>query len=313
MQSTARVIAASSRPTARATLCVFAMDRADDSARRAQIEVARARIAQLGATRARAGVFHSCAGAFPAVAGIFHACAGIFHDCRFSASTTASWSAGRTWLILLFSRVGWTRLVSSTTKSCFSGSTQIDVTRETGMPEAARRKIPAARRIWRRHVPAQRARICGESRRGSELRDRGAPQHAPMCIDAAVQQHLAECGQVRCRRKHSGVARDPAHDPGIFIMHFASQEAPAEVSVVLGGRDALAQGLRGIKCCRAHAERFKDALARKFVERAARNPCDDFAQKNKSDIGVHALRAGLAHERFCHDAAPPDPGELPAF
>src|SRR5216683_6004065 len=43
------------------------------------------------------------------------------------ACTTASCSAGRTCWIFVFSRVGCTRFVSSTTKSCRSGSIQIEV------------------------------------------------------------------------------------------------------------------------------------------------------------------------------------------
>ena len=42
-------------------------------------------------------------------------------------SKIASWRAGRTWRILLFSRVGFTRLVSRMTKSSRSGSIQSDV------------------------------------------------------------------------------------------------------------------------------------------------------------------------------------------
>src|SRR5882757_5651411 len=43
-------------------------------------------------------------------------------DASPSACITASCSAGRTFAIFIFSRVGFTRFVSSTTKSCRSGS-----------------------------------------------------------------------------------------------------------------------------------------------------------------------------------------------
>src|SRR5713101_8968523 len=59
----------------------------------------------------------------PIILGYFRAAA----EANPSACITASCSAGRTCWILAFSRVGCTRFVSSTTKSCRSGSIQIEV------------------------------------------------------------------------------------------------------------------------------------------------------------------------------------------
>ncbi len=60
------------------------------------------------------------------------------------ARTTASAIAGRASRICLFSRVGWTRLVSRMTNSSRAGSIQIEVPVKPVWPkEAAEKKAPA--------------------------------------------------------------------------------------------------------------------------------------------------------------------------
>ena len=58
-----------------------------------------------------------------------------------------------------------------------------------------------------------------------------------MGVDAAIENHLRENGHVaRCGEK-AGVPGDAAHGPGVFVMHFALDQALAVGGVLFGGRD----------------------------------------------------------------------------
>ena len=68
-----------------------------------------------------------------------------------------------------------------------------------------------------------------------------------MRVDAAVEKHLRECGDIARRGEKSRVARNSAHRPGVFVMHFADDQALAKGGVVFGGSDARAKAARWIK------------------------------------------------------------------
>ena len=63
-------------------------------------------------------------------------------------------------------------------------------------------------------------------------------------VDAAVQNHLREGGDIACGGEQSGVAGDSAHGPGIFVVNFAPDEPLAEGRVVFRGSDS-SRSLRG--------------------------------------------------------------------
>ena len=62
-----------------------------------------------------------------------------------------------------------------------------------------------ARPAFGRHRPPERPRAAGELLRRRELRDRRAPQNSLVCVNAAVQEHLAKRRQIRRRAKKSRV------------------------------------------------------------------------------------------------------------
>ena len=62
-----------------------------------------------------------------------------------------------------------------------------------------------------------------------------------MRVDAAIENHLRECGDVAGGGEKAGVAGDAAQGPGVFVMNFALEQALAIGGVVFGGSDARAQ------------------------------------------------------------------------
>ena len=73
--------------------------------------------------------------------------------------------------------------------------------------------------------------------------DGGAASDAVMRVDAAIQHHLRERGDVARRGEKARVAGDAAHGPGVFVMDFALDQALAVGGVVFGGSDARAKVL----------------------------------------------------------------------
>ena len=53
-----------------------------------------------------------------------------------------------------------------------------------------------------------------------------------MRINAAIEEHLRERGDIAGRGEKSGVARNATHGPGIFVVHFAPNQALAIGGVV---------------------------------------------------------------------------------
>ncbi len=127
-------------------------------------------------------------------------------------------AAGRTWRIFSLARVGFTRLVSSTTKSLRSGSIHSDVPVKPVWPKLLGEKYsPEEEGGAGTSQPSARAESPIVVARG-ELLDGRAPEHAVVRVDAAVEHHLRECGDIARRREKSGMAGDAAHGPGIFVV-----------------------------------------------------------------------------------------------
>ena len=111
----------------------------------------------------------------------------------------ASWTAGRTWAIFMFSRVGLTRFVSSTTKSCAVRIDPDSRAGEASVAVAVDGEIVAAGAAFSGDDPAKCARIFRERLRRSKFRNGGALHDAIVRVDAAVQsiwQNAARSGEV---------------------------------------------------------------------------------------------------------------------
>ena len=121
----------------------------------------------------------------------------------------------------------WTRLVSRTTKRPRSGSIQSEVPVKPVWPKerGPRSSGPALERA-RGGVPAEGAAGAGGLRRrpaGEGLR----AQDPHAAVGAAVQQHLREDGQVARAGEEPRVPRDPAHRPGVRVVHLAVDQPAA--------------------------------------------------------------------------------------
>src|SRR5580700_8913251 len=92
---------------------------------------------------------------------------------------------------------------------------------KAGVAEALGREIVAAAASFGRDGPSESAGAAGKFLRLGELRDRGATQNAVMGVGAAVEQHLAEGGEVGGGAKKAGVAGDAPEDEGVFVVDFA--------------------------------------------------------------------------------------------
>src|SRR5882757_9194132 len=77
--------------------------------------------------------------------------------------------------------------------------------------------------------PAERARAARKLLRRCELRNRNAAQDAMMRIDTAIQQHLAERGEIGRGAKNAGVPGDAADGERVFVMHFALHKAVTQI------------------------------------------------------------------------------------
>ena len=58
----------------------------------------------------------------------------------------------------------------------------------------------------------------------------GAREQAMVGVDSAIEHHLREDGHIAGRGEKAGMARDAAHGPGIFVVHFAPDQALAKVA-----------------------------------------------------------------------------------
>ncbi len=119
---------------------------------------------------------------------------------------------------------------------------------EAGVAEAVWRKIMAAGAAFGGDGPAEGARATRKLLRRGELRDGGAPQNAVMCVDSAVEQHLAKRGDIRRGAEESGVTGDAADGEGVFVVHFALHQAVPQFVVDLRRRNPRPQFLGRAEC-----------------------------------------------------------------
>jgi hypothetical protein len=94
------------------------------------------------------------------------------------------------------------------------------------------------------------------------------------------------------------MAGNAAHGPGVFVVHFRVDRAATKGAVVFRWGDACAQPSGRIEERRRHAQRREDTRAGKRIERSAGDALDDRAEKDKAQIGVFDLGAGLVDERL---------------
>ena len=144
-------------------------------------------------------------------------------------------------------------------------------------------------------VPAETAHVAirRTGRRRRHLRDRQRRQDARAAIDATVEQHAAEDGEIGGRAEETGVAGDAAHPPGRRIVddaakhrHSWSLARPSERRAVLGRRNARTQAPGGKKHRVLHPERREDPIVRKAIERLPAHAADDVAEQKVIDVAV---------------------------
>ena len=127
-------------------------------------------------------------------------------------------------------------------------------------------------------------------------------QDAVMRVDAAIEHHLRECGDVAGGGEKPGVAGDAAHGPGVFVVHFALRAgACGRWRRLRWERCASAGSCGGLKRELFIPSGAKISL-REFVERIAGEALDDFAEKDEAEVGVFDFLARLADERLGHHA-----------
>src|SRR5215831_10400318 len=88
-----------------------------------------------------------------------------------------------------------------------------------------RAKEMAAAATFGRSSPSERARAVGELLWSSKLGNGSAAKDALVCVNATIQQHLAEASKVGSGAEDSGVARDAANRCGILVVNFALNQA----------------------------------------------------------------------------------------
>ena len=121
-------------------------------------------------------------------------------------------------------------------------------------------------------------------------------------VNAAIEDHLRENGDVASRGKKSGVAGDAAHGPGVFVVDFARTSRLRKWCRFRWARCRARSERGGLKSEFFIASGAKISLCANSVERFAGKALDDFAEQNESEVGVFDLRAGLVDERLGHDA-----------
>src|SRR5215471_14649302 len=89
---------------------------------------------------------------------------------------------------------------------------------------------------------------------------------------APAEHRMREGGEIRCRRKQTGVAGDPLHHAGVFVLNFALDDAPAECPIVRSGRDLRSPRLRRGERGTCHAKGAKNFTLAKPVERLLGDP-----------------------------------------
>src|SRR6185437_16980046 len=109
------------------------------------------------------------------------------------------------------------------------------------------RKIVAARRFSRGHIPSQGARRIADLNTFYKLLDDSARQNARVRVNAAIQHCLREHRDVVRRAEKPCVARDSAHCVRISVVNFAVQQTLAVSFVFLRRRDTPAQCPRRVK------------------------------------------------------------------
>ncbi len=88
-------------------------------------------------------------------------------------------------------------------------------------------------------------------------------------VDAAVQEHLAECGEIGRGAEETGVTGHSANGEGVFVVNFAVHQAVPQVVVDFRWRDAGPEFLRRAEHGIFHAERREDVGFCEVVERVA--------------------------------------------
>src|SRR6266849_1358321 len=174
---------------------------------------------------------------------------------------------------------------------------------KTGVAVAMRGKIVAAGTSFGRHHPAQGPRVFRQRLRRGEFRNGGALQDAFVAVNAAVQQHLAKAGQVRGSAEDSRVAGNAADGEGIFIVHFALQQAVAQLVVEFRRRDFWPKSCRWTVHRALHLQRAKNIFIRQFIEWLAGQALNDFRHQNNSQIRIHNFGARLVFQRLGKNSA----------
>ena len=97
---------------------------------------------------------------------------------------------------------------------------------------------------------------------------------------------MPEHGNVKRIGEESGMPGDAAHNGSVFVIHFALNDAHAELPIIHGGRDfALPFGGRAI-ASGVHAKRRKNLALAEAVKRFARETRQQFAEHDETYVAV---------------------------
>ena len=141
-------------------------------------------------------------------------------------------------------------------------------------PYAAGVEVLARSALSLGRVPSQRARSRGAV--GKE-RHGGVGDDAHVVVDAAVQHHLGEDGEVGGGGEESRVTGDAAKREGVLVVHLALERIAARRGD-FGGRDAVPHRVGREEERVVHPERLEDALGEEDVEAKAGDRLDDPAR-----------------------------------
>lgn len=112
-----------------------------------------------------------------------------------------------------------------------------------------------------------------------------------------VEDRLCEAEQVGDVGEESCVAGYAVKDGRVFVLHFALDDAFAESSVALGGRDRGAEIVKRAEAGGSQAEGREDFAVAEGVERFAGDDFDGFAEEDEAGVGVLSALAGFGFER----------------
>ena len=101
-----------------------------------------------------------------------------------------------------------------------------------------------------------------------------------------IEHGMGKSGKIHGVRKNSRLAGDATQDAGIFVLHFALDDALTEAAIIRRRRNLRADFLRRIESGVGHSERSKDFALAEAVERFIGESLEGDGKEDESNVAV---------------------------